>query len=383
MTRLPSYTSDPGPAGRAGPMLPRPAPRPDWAEPAAALAQPLSSAKWGYTTRRVDHGAIAGLDPRIARARPGDLLLCEVTEIGQHTGLQLTNRRKSELYPGDLIVVCLGDRYAPDQFLAVAEADHPALHMVAGGGLAGRVEAAHDRMEPATELRPLARVVDGAGEAINIADHALSERPMCPRATVIAVFGTSMNAGKTTAACALARGLSRAGKATMGLKVTGTGAFGDVNAFEDSGVAALDFTDAGMASTFRMAPERVEAGFATLVATATEMGAEVIVAEIADGLFHEENRQILQSRVFRERIDAVLFAAPDALSAMGGQATLTRHDLAPLALSGVIARSPLATREAGEATGLPVLTREELCDPDRAMPLFAPTLRRVPTAAEV
>ncbi|MEO0990866.1 MAG: hypothetical protein AAFX00_07960, partial [Pseudomonadota bacterium] len=39
-------------------------------------------------------------------------------------------------------------------------------------------------------------------------------------------------------------------------------------AFEDGGTAALDFTDAGMATTYRMPLERIEQGFDTLVATA-------------------------------------------------------------------------------------------------------------------
>ena len=346
--------------------------RPDWVSTWRALPAPLDGAKWAYTTRRVDHRRAAGLDPDPGRARNGDLLLCEVAEIGQHGNLQLANRRKSELYPGDLIVVCLGARYAPDQFLASARIDGPELQLVAGGGVAGCVEAAHDRMNLATTIRPVALVVDEAGAPVNIADHALPPREMSTAARVIAVFGSSMNSGKTTAACALARGLSRAGVRTMGLKITGTGAFGDINAFEDCGVAALDFTDVGMVSTFGVPAERVEAGFATLVATATGRGAEAIVVEVADGLFQEENRQILTRTAIRERIDAVLFAAPDALSAAGGQRILDHHGLAPRAIAGTIGRSPLATEEARAATGLPVLTREELCRPETALELFAP-----------
>ena len=86
-----------------------------------------------------------------------------------------------------------------------------------------------------------------------------------------------MNSGKTTAASSIAHGVKRAGYNVAGVKATGTGAFGDFNSFEDGGAPALDFTDVGMATTFRMPLSQIEAGFDTLVATAAARGAEVVV----------------------------------------------------------------------------------------------------------
>ncbi len=42
----------------------------------------------------------------------------------------------------------------------------------------------------------------------------------------------------------------------------------------------------------------------------------------------------------------------------------------------MVSLSPLATAEAEAATGLPVLTREKLCDPATVRDLVAPCLRR-------
>ena len=69
--------------------------------------------KWSFTTRRVARSALAGLSPDLGSAVAGDLVLCRVVEIGQHRKIQLADRRLSEMYPGDLVVLCLGDRYAP------------------------------------------------------------------------------------------------------------------------------------------------------------------------------------------------------------------------------------------------------------------------------
>jgi hypothetical protein len=52
-------------------------------------------------------------------------------------------------------------------------------------------------------------------------------------------------------------------------KITGTGASGDFDRVADGGAPALDFTDVGLDSTVRLSLTRIEAGFDTLVATAT------------------------------------------------------------------------------------------------------------------
>lgn len=334
-------------------------------------------AKWAFATRRVDRSDVRGLSTQLSQARAGDLVLCEIAELGQHTKIQLADRRASAGYPGDLVVVCLGDRYAPDQFLASAVIDGPLLDLVAGGGVAGRVDAAHAFMKEPTRLRPLGLLTGAGGEVLNVADYALPALPANDEVTVIGVFGASMNSGKTTAATSLAHGLMRSGYAVAGVKATGTGAFGDFNSFEDGGVPALDFTDAGMATTFRMPLERIERGFDTLVATAAAQGAEIVVVEIADGVFQQETRAILRGSRIRDRLDGILFAAPDALSALGGVLVLEKLNLSPFAISGMVSCSPLAAAEAAEVTGLPILSRSDLWAPETIALHVAPLMRQL------
>ncbi len=334
-------------------------------------------AKWAFTTRRVVRSDVREISPQLSNARAGDLILCEVAEVGNHKKIQLAERRVSESYRGDLVVLCLGDRYAPDQFLASAVIDGPLLDLAAGGGVAGRVDAAHDLMKKPTKLRPLGLLTGEKGQVLNVANYALPHLPANNRVTVIGVFGASMNSGKTTAASSLAHGLKRAGHAVAGVKATGTGAFGDFNAVEDAGIPAMDFTDVGMATTFRMPLERIEAGFDTLIATAAARGADVVVVEIADGVFQQETRAILKGSRIRNRLDGILFAAPDALSALGGVVVLEGMNLSPFAISGMVSCSPLATAEAAEATGLPILSREDLWSRETIELHVAPLMRHV------
>jgi len=327
-------------------------------------------AKWAFTTRRVARADVAGIGGTVRHAVSGDLVLGQVTKVGQHKKIQLAEGRFSDAYLGDHVVLTCGDRYAPDQFEAVAELDPDGADLVAGGGIVGRMREAHERMTPPTQIKPLGLLVDRHGETINIARYALPERPVARDVAVITVVGASMNAGKTTAAASLAHGLHRAGARVAAIKATGTGAFGDFHAFRDAGVPVVaDFTDAGMASTYRQPLERIERGFQSLIVHAAEEGAELVVVELADGVFQTETKQLLLGSAVRNRLKGILFAAPDALGAVGGVAILRQMGLEPFAVSGMVSCSPLAIAEAKAVVQVPVASREDLCDPNRVSQL--------------
>ena len=345
----------------------------------------LINAKWAFSTRRVDPRDACGLLTSFDDAIAGDLLLAQVSQIGQHKKLQLVAGRYSELHLDDLAVVCVGDRYAPDQFEGLAEINPLGCDLIAAGGVAGRVVQAHDRMAKPTQLMPIGLLAGKEGDVLNVASYALPARRIPDHVTVIGVFGTSMNSGKTTTASSLAHGLKRAGCKVAGIKATGTGAFGDFNAFRDAGVPMSDFTDAGMPTTYRMPLDRIEVGFHTLVGAAADAGADVAVVEFADGVFQGETHEILKASSIRDRLDGILVASGDAAGAVGSVATLRTMGQEPLAISGLLSRSPLGAKEAEAVTGLTVLTRKELHDPDMSLLLVRPAMRKagcvIPEAA--
>src|SRR3954447_8164165 len=165
--------------------------------------------KFAYTTRRVDRGAIAAVVAEHQVPVAGDLVLAEVLELGQHRRIELVDGRRASLFPGDRIVLCYGNRYAPDQFEAHVPASLEPCHLAAAGGIAARVEIQHAHMQPATRIAPIGLLHDGAGRRMNVAHYALGPAPLHPgpAPAMIAVVGRSMNAGKTTAAASLVRGL--------------------------------------------------------------------------------------------------------------------------------------------------------------------------------
>ncbi|MEI4232769.1 hypothetical protein [Roseovarius sp. D22-M7] len=331
------------------------------------LTDILDRAKWTFVTRRVERARVARTDTDFAAARPGDLILAHVDRLGQHRRVQLPSGRPSLIHPGDAVVMACGARYAPDQFEGVAEIDPGGADLLAGGGCIGRMMARNSRIRPATRLMPAARLLDAAGRAVNLADFAIAPHRGEPQPPVIAVLGTSMNSGKTLATAQLVLGLRRAGFCVGAIKATGTGAFGDVNEYSDSGAHYVgDFTDAGMVTTYREPLHRIKSATRALIAEAGAQGCDIVVMEVADGLLQRETAAMIADPWFKALISGLVFACGDAVAAAGGVAMLTRHGLRPDALTGMVSCSPMASTEAGEATGLHVLTKADLADPAEA-----------------
>lgn len=320
--------------------------------------------KRSFTTRRVPESAMRTVVTGSIRPRAGDLVLARVTRLGQHQKLECPDGRRATMHVGDLIVVTYADRYAPDQFEAEVPMSLEPTNLVASGGVAAHMITRSREVRNATDIAPVGLIGDDRGQPINIADFALSPvTPARPRPRTIGVIGTSMNSGKTTTVRYLAHGLTRAGYRVGTTKVTGTGSGGDYWVMLDAGVhQMLDFTDVGLASTYRQPVPLLEEKLVELVDHLTEGGADVILVEVADGSYQLETSALIRSEVFRETIDAVFFAAGDALGAVAGVEQLQQlgHDV--VGVSGRITRSPLATREAESQLGTKILTIADLME---------------------
>ena len=344
----------------------------------------LCQAKKAYTTRFVadrfasdprGYSLLSG--PGVA-PEAGDVVLARIVEIGKHTRLESPVSRRQTLFVGDEVLLAYGHRYAPDQFEAEVPADLARAHLIAAGGLAGRVTAQHDSIDMPTVIQPLGLLANEAGVVTlrSVAPRRLmTDVPSIPRArfpvdrpTVIAVLGTSMNSGKSTALACLVRGLTSAGLQVAAGKATGTGAGGDPRLFTDGGATqVLDFTDFGFPSTFRLEYRQVRSLLASVIAELAEHRPDVVVVEIADGVYQDETARLLDDPLFHAAVDRVVFAAADALGATAGVAALRAAGIDVAAVSGVLTSSPLAAREAAGALDVAVLDTHALTDPDVAL----------------
>jgi hypothetical protein len=332
----------------------------------------LKRAKRSFTTRRVPLQLAETLLTGRVRPRSGDLLLARVDRIGQHGKLESPDGRRALLHLGDEIIVTYADRYAPDQFEAHVPRGLTRAHLVAAGGIASLMLSRSDAVRRPTEITPIGLLGDGRGTPLNVADFGLPVvEPPDFRPPVVAVVGTSMNSGKTTTSHWMVHTLAGAGVRPGATKVTGTGSGGDYWVMKDAGAhLMLDFTDVGLASTFRVDMAVVERKAVQLIDTLTVEGCGAIAVEVADGLFQYETARLLQSDDFLSRIDGFIFAAGESMGAIAGIERLKSLGLTVLGISGRVTRSPLAVRETVKACEMPVFSLQDLSDPRIVLPLF-------------
>ena len=354
------------------------------ASPEAAVAEPgtrksrvelesidatrLARAKAGFSTRRVPKDDMRTLVTGDVRPRAGDVVLARIERVRQHKNLELVTGRKAHLEPGDEVIIACGNRYAADQFEGFVPERLGPAHLIAAGGVAAVEAKRARRMRPPTSITLLGLVGDASGLPLNLASYALpAPEVQGTRPPVIAVFGTSMNSGKTTAVSFLCRGLTAAGFKVGYAKLTGTGAGHDYWRVLDSGArAVVDFTDVGLVSTYRTPISVLELTSVNLIGHLVLQGCDRIVVEIADGLLQDETAALIRSNAFHALIDRVIFTAGDAMSAVGGVRVLTEHGFDVAGVSGLLTASPLPFREATGEVGVPVLRNGDLANPETA-----------------
>ena len=347
----------------------------------------LRLASWAFTTRRVPHEVASIVLPPEGRPMVGDLVLARVDAIGHHSTLQLVNGRRRQLFPGTEVVAVYGHRYAPNQFEAEVPASMGPCHLVASGGIAARALSWHVKIARGpTTITPIGFPADAAANRLNLRNFALPSvvPPRDYQPTAIAVVGTSMDSGKTQTCAHLVRGLIAGGLRVGYAKVTGTGACGDFMLLRDAGAdPVLDFTDVGRPSTYLLSREEVDHTMQSLVNHVTHHGVDAMVLEVADGVLQRETAALLCGSMFPRLVGGIVMAAQDSMGALAGFNWLRERPTPVLALSGVLTAAPLQVSEAHQATGMPVLNRDELATAGVAMDLLAQAQHRLKTPSTI
>lgn len=152
-------------------------------------------------------------------------------------------------------------------------------------------------------------------------------------------------------------------------KATGTGAGNDADLYRDAGADnVVDFTDFGLASTYKLTFEQVKDVLFSMITELTHMDdPSVVVVEIADGIYQGETASLLADKDVQLITDNVLFACGEALSAAAGQDLLNRAGMPVTAISGKLTSAPLITAEAREVVDVPIVGTFDLSIPEVAL----------------
>ncbi len=297
--------------------------------------------------------------------RAHDVFIAQVQLLGRHEGIEHSNGRLASFLEGDILVGAFGYRYATRQF----EGDIPPLSdtydMLSQGGVCGRVCSAPLEFDEPTILKPLGYLTSEHGGCANLRDYGLKKSPVQNESPIILVVGSSMDAGKTTTAAGIIRGLTRSGLHVNAGKLTGTACVKDLNKYRDAGaVTALDFNHVGFASTAMATEQELQDIADVLISQLSTDSPAYVVLEIADGIIQRETQMLLYLLSQQQRIGHLALAVHDVMAAPSCVELLKKEwGIVPRLVSGSATFSPLSTIELNRVVNVSCFTKEQLGEP--------------------
>lgn len=300
--------------------------------------------------------------------KAGDLAVFRIIEIGKHRYAQGDQGRNMAIFPGDLLVAAFADRYATSQYEGYVPKEHRPFYQILGaGGVIGIVHsqnAALDHIEP-TSVELIGYCCDATGRVINSKFYRgkrTTYTGIVPgNMKIVLSIGSTMDSGKTTTAAHVARGLKTTGKKVGFIKLTGTAYTKDRDYVFDCGADEVsDFSEFGFPSTFMSEKNELLDLYQNLLEDMASKGVEILVMEIADGIWQRETDYLLRDKSFMKTITSVVFSCGDSLSAIQGVKSLKEMNIEPVIVSGRFTMSPLLITETKNHVPLPVLTIEEI-----------------------
>lgn len=265
--------------------------------------------------------------------RMADYVICEVLDAaGGRFKVELENGRMMEVMETQRLIGALGVRHATleatGSWEAVGEDGH--MHLLTGAGLFGRLTSKSVFVPQVVHLKYRGHVlVDD--RPVGMPDYVTPFPDVPFELPVIVLFGTSMSAGKTTAARLIARQLKRMGLKVVAAKLTGAGRYKDILSVYDAGVDhVFDFVDVGLPSSI-CPPQVYRQALRQLLNRLSATMADVAVVEIGASPLEPYNGDIAL-REIAPHIRLSVLCASDPYAVLG---VMKSFELKPDLVSGV------------------------------------------------
>lgn len=277
--------------------------------------------------------------------------------------LEDVHGRMVALHPGDVVAGALGHRdalygYSGRVPKKVAVGDE--LQLLNIGGVIGSGAKATPGLGEPFKIEVLGSVLrfpylgTRVGVPAQVQQAALPHRSLPAKLPpVVALVGTCMDAGKTTAASVIIGELNRAGHRIAAGKLTGVSLRRDVLQMHDCGADAISiFTDFGVVTTNE---QNVLSAAHAAIAHLAESEPELLVLEMGDGLLGTYGvHTLLSDSALRSTLQAIVLCAQDPVGAWGGAQLLKdRYGLSVDVVSGRVTDTPVGQRFCNEKLGVP------------------------------
>ncbi len=293
----------------------------------------------------------------------GDYVAASVDEgASPLSEIESTTGRMVGVLARDLLIGALGERYATLETVGSWRdvGDDLRLETLTRAGVLGLSTSSAPQSRAA--LIPLAYRghVTCKGQAVTMGQFVepLPERRL--QAPVCLMIGTSMSAGKTSAAKAVIRALKRHGLRVAGAKVTGVARYREILTMLDAGAdCAVDFVDAGLPSTF-CAKDTFVPALRTMLSRLASCEPDIAVIEVGASPLEPYNVDAAVAEL-GDQVKLTVLSASDPFAVVGVAAA---YGLVPDVVTGRATSTTAGTELAERLAGVPALN---LLDP-RAIP---------------
>jgi len=324
-------------------------------------------------------------------AEEGVVIVVEVLDNkSTYNTLELTSGRMAKVGKGDIVVGALGHRRA-----LFGYSGHVPEHVQAGdilqmlniGGVLGVCDSINPDKGKPFDCRVLGAVLTFPylGERIGVPAR-VGHKPLDLDAQldtrgvpVVALAGTSMEAGKTAAACALISRMRHRGLTIDAFKATGVSLRRDILAMEDAGARrSAIFTDFGVVTTTKVNGPALTR---TMLSELAAGRPDVIVFELGDGILGTYGVDaILECPDIRAALTGVILSANDPVAAWGGVKLLReRFRIEPCVVTGPATDNLVGVEIITEQMGVPAFNAISAGSALGDRVLEAIGLARVPT----
>lgn len=284
----------------------------------------------------------------------GDYVVGEVLSA-QHRSdvIELANGRMARLMAGDRVVGAFGVRRATleavGDWQSIQQDGH--MHDMTTAGFFGRVTSRSLLIPPLPALVYRGHVLRN-GHKVCMQDFVPSIEPQPYTCPTIMIIGTSMSAGKTTAARVMIHVLKEMGLRVVETKLTGAGRYRDILAMHDAGADAIfDFIDAGLPSSV-IPPEDFRQSLRQLLSMIAAQSPDVVVAEAGASPFEPYNGAIVLETI-AEQIQFTVLCASDPYAVIGVSQSFGLH---PNIVSGIATNTTAGVDLVEKLTGVPALS---------------------------
>ncbi len=253
-----------------------------------------------------------------ARWATGDYVVCEIDpHPSGYKHVELTTGRMMPVMRGDLVVGAFGKRRATLEATGTWEkvGDDGVMHVLTGSGLFGLRTSKSPFASKLIHLKYRGHVLlDGQKATMSQFVPDVPDRAFTT--PVVLMVGTSMSAGKTTAARVIVRQLKNMGLTVLGAKLAGAGRLRDIQSMADAGADRIfDFVDVGLPSTVHPAGE-YQMLLRRLLSMMAGVEADVAVVEIGSSPLEPYNGDVAIEAI-RENIRCTVLCANDPYAVYG------------------------------------------------------------------